>query len=415
MDNTLANILGQGLPAELVASLEEALATKVAEARELAEQSVREELSRRYEHDKDQLVEAMDRALTDVIKTYESKKADEISKLKEAQEKFHTGLKEARKTFRQRTAEHLDKTNQFVARHLAEEVKAMRVERRGLAEARVKAAEEVAALKAKLSEAHNAHVKKIDEFVVSQVTRELNEFDQDRRALVETRAKLVAESRRRLKETQDRFVAESAKKLDQVISSQLATEMSQLHEDIERNRQNNFGRKMFEAMAAEYMASYFAEGSETRKLQGLLEGVKAELSDTKTRLAEAEAKSTAADRKVRVAEERAERAKIMSELLSNLRGEKRAVMEGMLETTDTRLLRKSFERFLPLVTETATGKKPAVQPSKAPLSEGRSTQTPRVVTGDQRNNRLIESVAAAEKPENDEIAQIVRLSGIQKN
>lgn len=413
MDN-LTKILGQGLPAELVAQLQEAFDKKVSEAREEAEMQVREELAQRFEHDKDQLVEAMDRALTDVITTYETQKAGEIASLREAQEKFHSGLAEAKRSYRARINEHVGKTNDFVSQHLAEEVKNMRVERAALAEARIKATENVEAIKAKLTEAHNAHVKKIDEFVVSQVSRELNEFDQDRRALVETRAKLVSESRRKLQETQKRFVKEAATKLDTVISQQLATEVKQLHEDIERNRQNHFGRKIFEAMAAEFMGSYFAEGTEVRKLQSILEANETELSTAKAALAEAQQVSEAAGRKARLAEERSERARVMSELLSNLRGEKRAVMEGMLDSVKTPELRKSFTRFLPLVTENATSSKaPLPAPkSRAPLAE---TRAPRVVTGDQRPNRLTESSSAVETPELDAIASVVRLAGITKN
>lgn len=412
MDNTLSNILGQALSPELLEQLQVAFDKKVAEAREEAEMSVRESLAQRYEHDKEQLIEAMDRALTDVVTTYETQKADEIRKLREAQEQFDTGLKEAKAAYGKRLKEHLSKTNTFVTKHLAEEVHTLRDERKALAEARVEAAQQVAEIKSKLTEAHNAHVKKIDEFVVSQVTRELNEFDQDRQALVETRAKLVAESRRKLEETQKRFVKESARKLDRAISEQMVHEIQQLHEDIERNRQNNFGRQIFEAMAAEFMTSYFAEGTETRKLQNILEGVKTELSSAKERLAEAEAHSETVTRKARLAEDRAERAKIMSELLSNLRGEKRAVMEGMLDSVKNSELRKSFERFLPLVTESGAQKKPA-SPSRSSLAESRS-QNPRVITGDQRPNRLIETAAAENTAELDELSKVVRLAGIQK-
>jgi hypothetical protein len=413
-DNTLSSILGKDvLPPELVTSLQEAFDKKVAEAREEAEVSVREELAQRFEHDKDRLVEAMDHAITDVIQSYEAQKAEEINRLREAQEKFHSGLKEARRAYRQRMNEHLSSANTFVAKHLAEEVKAIRSERKKLAEARVKAAADVESIKTRLAEAHNRHVKKIDEFVVGQLTGELNEFNQDRRALVETRAKLVAEHRRKLEETQRRFVKESAKKLDQAITAQLRDEMVQLHEDIERNRQNNLGRKMFDAFLGEFMSSYFSEGTEARKFQDMLEGANAELTSTKARLAEAEAKAETVVRKAQLSEARAERAKIMSELLSNLRGEKRAVMEGMLETTKTGDLKKSFERFLPLVTTGAGVARKPSQPAKV-LSESPKAK-PALVTGDQRSNRLIESVAAAETSEFDELATIVHLAGIQKN
>jgi hypothetical protein len=64
----------------------------VAEAREEAEMSVREEFAARYEHDKANLVEAMDRMLSDVVKTTEEAKAAEIAKLSEAREKLSSAI-----------------------------------------------------------------------------------------------------------------------------------------------------------------------------------------------------------------------------------------------------------------------------------------------------------------------------------
>ncbi len=414
MDKTFAKLIGEGvLPEELVTSLEEAfnarVAEKVSEAREEAEKSVREELAQRYEHDKDALVEAMDRAITDVVKHYESEKAQEIASLREAQEKFHAGLKEAKASYKSKLKEHLASSNEFIARNLSEEVKGMRSARKGLAETRVRAAQELAEFKAKLSEAHNSHVKKIDEFVVNQVSKELNEFDQDRRALVETRAKLISESRKKLSEVQQRFVKESAEKLDRFVSGQVATEMKQLHEDLERNRENQFGRRLFEAMAAEFSASYYSDGTEARKVQSVLENVQAELDATKKKLAENATATEQAQRKARLAEDRAQRSAVMSELLSNLRGEKRRVMEGMLESVKTPELRKSFDRLLPIALNESGSAKPA---KAAQVLEEAPKQT-RVVTGDQRTNRLVESIAAEAAADETELAQVVRLAGIK--
>lgn len=414
MDKTFAKLIGEGvLPEELVASLEEAfnarVAEKVSEAREEAEKSVREELAQRYEHDKDALVEAMDRAITDVVKHYETEKAQEITSLREAQEKFHAGLKEAKASYKSKLKEHLASSNEFIARNLSEEVKGMRSARKGLAETRVRAAQELAEFKAKLSEAHNSHVKKIDEFVVNQVSKELNEFDQDRRALVETRAKLISESRKKLSEVQQRFVKESAEKLDRFVSGQVATEMKQLHEDLERNRENQFGRRLFEAMAAEFSASYYSDGTEARKVQSVLESVQAELDATKKKLAENATATEQAQRKARLAEDRAQRSAVMSELLSNLRGEKRRVMEGMLESVKTPELRKSFDRLLPIALNESGSAKPA---KAAQVLEEAPKQT-RVVTGDQRTNRLVESIAAEAAADETELAQVVRLAGIK--
>jgi hypothetical protein len=417
-DKTLANLIGEGvLPEELVASLEEAfqarVAEKVAEAREEAELAIREELAQRYEHDKDALIEAMDKSITDVVQQYESQKAEEIARLQEAQEKFHTGLKEAKATYRTKLKEHLASTNRFIAENLAGEVKGMRAERKNLAETRVRAAQELAEVKAKLAEAHNAHVKKIDEFVVNQVSKELNEFAQDRRALVETRAKFIAQSRKELNETKKALVKESAEKLDRFVSEQVAVEMKQLHEDLERNRKNQFGRRIFEAMAAEFSASYYSDGTEAKKIEAVLETVKAELAETKQKLAETAANTEVATRKARLAEDRAQRSHIMSELLSNLRGEKRAVMEGMLESVKTPELRKSFERLLPVVLN-ETAKKPVKAAKVLNEETQEAPKQTRVVTGDQRSNRLVESIAAEVAADETELAQVVRLAGIKK-
>jgi hypothetical protein len=414
MDKTLTDILGSDvLPAELLATLQEAFDAKVSEVRAEVEESVRSELAQRYEHDKNHLVEAMDCAITDVIKSYESQKSAELDKLREAHESVKTALAEGRSTYRKRINEQLTSANTFIATQLAEEVKALRAERKSLAEARVAAANEVNVLKTKLSEAHNTHVKKIDEFVVKQLGRELEEFDLDRKALVETRIKLVTENRRRLKETQERFIKESARKLDRHVSEQLTREMGQIHEDLERNRQNHFGRKIFESFISEFMSSYFADSTEAKKLQNILESQKAELETSKARLMEAEKASEAAVRKARLAEDRSERAKIMSELLAPLRGEKRAVMEGMLDSTPTAQLRKSFERLLPVVAESAPARKMQSQTARV-LSETKA-QPAAVVTGDQRNNRLVESIQATDPEIEANIAQVVRLAGIQKN
>ena len=63
---------------------------------------------------------------------------------------------------------------------------------------------------------------------------------------------------------------EAAIKVEKVINTTLKREMTQLHEDLERNRQNMFGRRIFEAVAAEFMTSYLNEGTEIRKLQECL-------------------------------------------------------------------------------------------------------------------------------------------------
>ncbi len=420
MDKTLAELLeATGLSTEIVASLQEAFDKKVAEAREEAEMSMREEFARRYEHDKGQLVEAMDRMLTDVITKQEESKAAEVSQFVEARDAFRTAVAESRQHYKTKLKEHVALTRNFAVEQLGKEAAALRSERKSIAEAKVQIKAELATLRENAAQQQADRLKKIDEFVVRQVSKELKEFNEDHQALVETRVKLVTEGRKKLKEMQDKFIKTSAEKVEGMVNESLKREMTQLHEDLERNRQNMFGRRIFEAVAAEYMTSYLAEGTEVRNLQTVLESKDAELAEVKTKLSEVEQRTEVARRKAALAEDRAVRSQTMSELLSPLRGEKRAVMEGMLESIKTANLRTAFNKLLPVVLNENT-RKQAANPTNTgakKLMEERAPTEKRVVevTGDQRTNRLYESAQVESEVETDsDLAQVVRLAGIQK-
>jgi hypothetical protein len=414
MDNTLATILGDTLPAEMLATLQEAFEKKVAEAKSEAEVAIREEFAVRYEHDKANLVEAIDRMLTDTVTKLEEEKAAEITQLKEARANLDAKVNEHRDHYKTKIAEHIALIKTFVSEQLTKHITSLVEEKQSLVATQRNIAESFNQAKADMLSEHKSHLKKIDEFVVKQLTRELTEFNEDHRALVETRVKLISESKSKLKETQARFVKEAAAKADAFITSNLKSEMAQLHEDLEAHRQNMFGRRIFEAVAAEFMTSYLNEGSEVSKLKTVLETKEEELASVNGKLAEAAKAIEAVGRKVKLAEDRASRAKIMSELLSNLRGDKRSVMESMLETTKTENLRETFNKLLPVVIESAS--KP--QNEKKVLSETKLPTIRRMteITGDKTtNNRLFESASVDAESGNDaEIGAIIRLAGIQK-
>lgn len=415
MDN-ITQLLGDGkLPPEIVNTLQEAFDRRVTESREQAEMAIREEFSRRYEHDKETLVEAIDRMLTDVVQRHENEKAVAVTKFVEARTAFRKAVKETRKSFKSKLTEQATASRTVVAKKLKEEVIKLREAKKKLTQERLSYADKLSAVKESLATDHAKRLRKIDEFVVRQVEKELKEFLEDHRALVTTRAKLVSESRKRLRETQTRFVKQAALKVEKVINTTLKREMTQLHEDLERNRQNMFGRRIFEAVAAEFMTSYLNEGTEIRKLQENLKVREASLKEAQTKLNEAVKEGQVATRKIRLAEDRVTRTKVLGELLANLRGEKRKVMEGMLETVRTEALRESFNKLLPVVLdETARSKSGSPASGKAILNEKRVDRPATVVTGGQRANRLAEAVEAEVLDIDSDIAQVIRLAGIRK-
>ena len=417
MDNTITRLLGDAtLPSELVTSLQEAFDKKVEEVRGQAEMSIREEFSRRYETDKENLVEAIDRMLNDALQKSESEKVEAVTKFVEARDTFRKAVKESRKTFKTKLAEQTEASRAVVMTKLKDEVLKLREQKKVLAAERLAYADKLAAVKESLAAEQTKRLKKIDEFVVRQVGKEMKEFLVDHKALVTTRLKLVSEGKQRLRDTQSRFVKEAASKVEKVINETLKQEMTQLHEDLERNRQNMFGRRIFEAVAAEYLTSYLAEGTEVRKLQNVLESKEQALADAKAKLDEAEKLSQTASRKARLAEDRALRTKVMSELLTNLRGQKRAVMEGMLETVRTDALKATFSKLLPVVLDETSSAKTAAK--KVQLQETNRLEkrvpTSTVVTGNQRANRLAEAVQAESEEIDPAIAQVVRLAGITR-
>jgi hypothetical protein len=414
MDNITQLLGGDKLPPEIVSALQEAFDKKVAEAREQTETALRAEYANRYDHDKDNLVEAIDRMLADVIGKHEAEKSEAVGKFVEARTAFRKAIKEARANFRQRIAEQTTASRNVVASRLRDEVVKLREAKKGILKERLAYADKLTAVKAGLMEDHKKRLKKIDEFVIRQVGKELKEFLTDHKALVATRLKLVTESRNRLRSAQRRFVKEAAGKVEKTINETLSREMTQLHDDLEKNRQNMFGRRIFEAVAAEFMTSYLAEGTEMRKLQDALTLKEQALNEAQGKLDEAVKESQIATRKVRLAEDRAARTKILGELLNNLRGEKRTIMEGMLETVKTDSLRASFDKLLPVVLDEATRKAPA--PQKQALKETRPVRErpATVVTGGQRANRLAEAADAEALEIDPDIAQVIRLAGIHK-
>lgn len=413
MPKSIEEILNETLAPEMKASLQEAFDAKVSAMRVEIEESVRSDLANRYEHDRTSLVEAMDKMLSDVIRVHEEAKADEIVKLSEARTKYLEAIKESKKIARARIASMTEASNKIISESLAAEVKSLRDQKVAIANEAASLTESIEAVKAELVENHEKHLAKINEFITRQVAAELKEFAQDKRALVETRVKLIAENKKKLAEAQSKFIKEAASKVEGVINETLTTEMRQLHEDVERYRENQFGREIFEAFASTYMVSHLSEGSEVRKLQKVLESKEAEIAAAngateaiKSKLNEAKQTIAAAERKVAITEERAQRNKIMSELLSNLRGDKREVMESMLETTKTANLKSAFEKLLPVVL--SEGARKTAPTGKTVLSESKTTSPAPTITGD----RLVRE--EVEPAMDESIAEIMHLAGIKK-
>jgi hypothetical protein len=235
---------------------------------------------------------------------------------------------------------------------------------------------------------------KLEQFVVHALAKEIQEFASDKKDLAETKVKLVREAKSKFEDIKHSFIKQSAKVVENAVTKTLTSEIKQLKEDVDSARNNDFGRRLYEAFAQEYAGSFLNEKSETSKLLKIIAKKDQELAESKEAIAEKANLIESTQREIRVTKDLMERKHVMAELMSPLNGEKRVVMQELLESVQTTKLRSAFDKYLPAVMEGAQKKV-----AKTALTE--STE----VTGNRES-----------KPEVglDNIVDIRKLAGLTK-
>jgi hypothetical protein len=362
MFDAIKPLLESGLINEEVSQeLNEAWESKLTEAREQVRAELREEFAQRYEHDKSVMVEALDKMVTEGLTAEITAVAEEKRQLAEDRVKFQTKMKESANKF-----------DSFLVKKLAEEIGELRRDRK----------------------AHMEGIEKLEGFVVHALAREIQEFAQDKRDVVETKVRLVREARGKLEQLKSRFIKESASKMSKAVSRHLKQELTQLQEDIQAARENNFGRKIFEAYAAEFGATHLNEKQEVRKLRDQLEDRTNRLAEA-IRLSErARALVESKEREMRMIKENNERSQLMSDLLAPLNREKADVMRNLLESVQTSRLKNAFEKYLPAVME-----------DRSPKARQVIAEQVTAVTGDK-------TVPNQQEIEGSNVIELKRLAGL---
>jgi hypothetical protein len=161
----------------------------------------------------------------------------------------------------------------------------------------------------------------------------------------------VREARGKLEQLKARFIKESAEKMSQSVSRHLKAELTQLHEDIKVARENNFGRRIFEAYAAEFGATHLNEKAEVRKLYDLVSRKDRQLAEAINLGRKAKVLIEHKEREVRMLKESNERENTLEMLLAPLNREKAETMRNLLESVQTARLKNAFEKYLPAVLE----------------------------------------------------------------
>jgi len=353
------------LSEEVRTELQEAWDAKVQENKRQVTAELREEFAQKYEHDKSTMVEAIDQMLGERLAEEIQEFAEDRKQLAEAKAKYALAMRE-----------NTDLMKGFVMEQLAKEVSELHEDK----------------------QAQQARIDMLEEFIVESLAKEIAEFNEDKKDLAETKVRLVKEAKQHLAKVKNDFIARGAQAVSETVSKTLNTEISQLKEDIEEARKNDFGRKLFEAFASEYSTSYLNEKSETAKLLKVLETKDKQLSEAKSLAVKAKQLAEAQEKENKRILAESARKDIMQGLVGSLPKDQREIMTDLLESVQTNRLQSAFEKYLPTVID---GKGPAKR--KAVLAEGKE------ITGNREKSQTnVSSQADVDR----NVIDIKRLAGL---
>ena len=195
--------------------------------------------------------------------------------------------------------------------------------------------------------------------------------------IVEEKHKMAAELQTQLDELVD--------KMDVFFEVRLSEEMEELKEDLEIVKQNEFGRKIFEAFASTFATSHIDENSTQSKLSDAL----AKLEEAQKAISKLEESKAVMVRE-----------STLDKILSPLQGKKKEQMAFILSNVETDRLEEAYNHFIDRVIKEDEQAKPEPAASAQKLNESV------VVTGDEQDSEPKASTV-------DKHLQLKKLAGIK--
>lgn len=359
----IAKILSEklNLTEEAQNLIQEAWNQKLSEAKEEVAANLREEFAQKFNHDKEAIIESMDKLLQEQVEKYATDLAEDKKALAAQAVKYKTNIKE-----------HAGKLDDFVNNTLIQELKEHATERNSL----------------------KKNQELLENFVLKQLSKEIEEFRNDKKSLSEQRVKLVTEGKQQLVQAKRTFVTEAAKLIESSLDKVLKSEISQYRDDIEKSRKNDFGRRIFEAYSAEYLTSYLNENSEVQKLVKIVNEKSSQIEEAAKIIQNQKTLNESLTGKLNASKDLLVRDRELAKLLAPLGREKRSVMKELLESVKTPDLEKVFNKYLPAVLD------------EKPTPTRTLTESTSVKTGDRAQ-------AHSEDNAVTEIEQIKRLAGLK--
>ena len=301
---------------EIRAEIETAWAAKVEENKVAATAELREEFANKYAQDKQQMIDAVDKLVTEKLAAEIAEFADDRKQLADQTAQYAVNMKQ-----------HSESLKNFVFERLAAEIQELHADQKVVSE----------------------NFSRLEEFVVEALSKEIAEFHQDKQDLAETKVRLIREAKEHFAKVRKTFIEKSSKVVSETVSKVLTKEIGQLKEDIDSARKNDFGRRLFETLSEEYASSYLNEKSETSKLLKVVKIKDQQLEDAKKAAQENAKLIEAKDAEIKSAKDAAERSAVIGELTAPLNTEQKEIMKNLLESVQTAKLRSAFDKYMPSV------------------------------------------------------------------
>lgn len=235
-------------------------------------------------------------------------------------------------------------------------------------------------------------IENVETFVAKKLEEEIEELRHDIerfRDLEAEYAEKIVEEKHAMAETLSEELDQLVDKMDAFFDLRLTEEFKELREDLEIVKQNEFGRKIFEAFATEFNGAHIDEDSIQSKLQAAV----AKLGDAESTIAKLEESSAKMVRESK-----------LEKILAPLNGKKREQMSFVLQNVETSRLEEAYNHFIGRVLKEEQS--PAAS-QEADAKQALQEQASVVVTGDDAA-----PAAPAKQVVSEKYSQLRKLAGM---
>ncbi len=238
----------------------------------------------------------------------------------------------------------------------------------------------------------DALIENVEKFVADKLTEEVAELKADIerfRDLEAEYAEKIVEEKHGLAEKLSEELDALVEKMDAFFELRLTEEFEELREDIEVVKQNDFGRRIFEAYANEFNKSYVDEDAVQSKLAVAL----AKLEDAQSAINKLEESQSKMVREAK-----------MEQILAPLNGKKREQMAFVLANVETSRLEEAYNHFIGRVLKEDAAASTPARPEAAALTESVTS----VVTGDKPTAPTVRPTSV------DKFSHLKKLAGMTR-